>query len=352
MDLVTGYLGPITVVRRFLSDQGTTPTGSYARSSQSRSRATFGGDAAPSRAGWHYRSVPAIDAPMRSLLYTPGHRASMVDRVLGGRVAAMPDVVLLDLEDSVPAAEKENARRIVAEALGRPAPPALWRYARVGRSASDDAKADLAAVVRAGLDGILLPKVARAEELAAVDEMLLARERAAGLPERSIAVIPSIESAAGLLEAPRIARGPRVAGIMFGSEDFAADLGLPAHREGEAAELLYARSAVVVAAVAAGQPAFDGIWADFRDADGLRADALRGRRLGFSGRQCIHPDQIAVVHEVFSPTAEELEHARRVVAAYDDAVARGLGAVALEGEMLDPPIVARARRALSSSRRA
>lgn len=289
---------------------------------------------------------------MRSLLYTPGHRASMVDRVLGGRLPAMPDVVLLDLEDSVPASEKESARRIVGEALLRPAPPDLLRFTRVGRSVSDDIEADLAAVVRAGLDGILLPKVAHAEEIVAVDEMLLARERAAGLAERSTAVFASIESAAGLLEAPRIARGPRVAGLVFGSEDFAADLGLATRREGEAAELLYARSAVVVAAVAAGVPAFDGIWADFRDATGLRADALRGRRLGFTGRQCIHPDQIAVVHEVFSPTAEELEHARRVVAAYEDGVSRGLGAVALDGEMLDPPVVARARRALSSSRRA
>ena len=288
---------------------------------------------------------------MRSLLYTPGHRASMVDRVLSARVAVMPDVTLLDLEDSVPATEKENARRVVAEALARPAPSCL-RYVRVGRSTSDAAEADLRAVVRPGLDGVLVPKVARAEELAVVDEMLLERERESGLPERSVPVIAAVESAAGLIDAPRIARGPRVVGLMFGSEDLAADLGLPTRREGEAAELLYARSAIVVAAVAAGVLAFDGIWPDFRDVAGLRADALRGRRLGFNGRQCIHPDQIAVVHEAFSPTAEELEHARRVVAAYDAGVRQGLGAVALDGEMLDPPVVARARRLLSASRRA
>lgn len=290
-----------------------------------------------------------MDVPMRSLLYTPGHRAPMVDRVLSGRVAVMPDVALLDLEDSVPAAEKENARRVVADALGRPAPPCL-RYVRVGRSSSDAADADLRAVVRPGLDGVLVPKVTRADELAIVDEMLLERERDAGLAERSVAVIPAIESAAGLIDAPRIARGPRVVGLMFGSEDFAADLGLPTRREAEAAELLYARSAVVVAAVAAGVLAFDGIWADFRDEAGLHADALLGRRLGFNGRQCIHPDQIAIVHAVFSPTAAELEHARRVVDAYDAGVRKGLGAVALDGEMLDPPVVARARRVLSASR--
>lgn len=292
-----------------------------------------------------------MDAPMRSLLYTPGHRAPMVDRIMAGRVATMPDVALLDLEDSVPATEKENARRIVADALGRPA-PLCQRFVRIGRAGTADAAADLAAVVRAGLDGILLPKVAAVDELTAIDEALREREHAAGVPERSVPVIPSIESAAALLEAPRIARGPRVIGLMFGSEDFAADLGLPTRREGEAAELLYARSAIVVAAVAAGVMAFDGIWADFRDRDGLRADALRGRRLGFTGRQCIHPDQIAIVHEVFSPSAEELDHARRVVEAFDAGIAKGLGAVALDGEMLDPPVVARARRLLSASRSA
>jgi citrate lyase beta subunit len=137
---------------------------------------------------------------------------------------------------------------------------------------------------------------------------------------------------------------------MFGSEDFAADLGLPTRREGEAADLLYARSAIVVAAVAAGVRAFDGIWADLRDLDGLRADASRGRRLGFAGKQCVHPGQVAIVNEVFSPTDDELAHARRVVAAYEDGVARGLGAVALDGEMLDPPIVERARRLLRAAR--
>ncbi|HEU5288451.1 MAG TPA: aldolase/citrate lyase family protein, partial [Candidatus Limnocylindria bacterium] len=111
-----------------------------------------------------------------------------------------------------------------------------------------------------------------------------------------------------------------------------------------------ARSAVVVAAVAAGVLAFDGIWADFRDEKGLRDDAMRGRRLGFSGRQCIHPDQIAVVNEIFSPAPDEVAHARRVVAAYEDGVAKGLGAVALDGEMLDPPIVERARRVLRMTR--
>jgi len=289
-----------------------------------------------------------MDAPMRSLLYTPGHRAELIARVLDGGLAATPDVALLDLEDGVPEAEKDNARRVLAEAIA-PSRGRSLRFVRVGRSSSDAAEADLVAVVRAGLDGIVVSKVTRAEELAMVDEMLGERERAAGLAEMSVRVIAAIESAAGLLDAPRIARAPRVVGLMFGSEDFAADLGLPAHREGEAADLVYARSAIVVAAAAARVLAFDGIWANFKDEAGLRADALRGRRLGFAGRQCIHPDQIAIVNEIYAPSEEEIAHARRVVSAFEDGVGRGLGAVALDGEMLDAPIVERARRTIKTA---
>jgi len=287
---------------------------------------------------------------MRSLLYTPGHRASLVARVLDGGLPATPDVALLDLEDGVPAAEKENARRVLAEAIA-PSRGRALRYVRIRPISSDAAEADLEAVVQPGLDGVVVPKVERAEDLAAVDETLRQRERAAGLAERSVRVIAAIETAAGLLDAPRIARGSRVIGLMFGSEDFAADLGLPPHREGEAADMIYARSAIVVAAAAARVLAFDGIWANFKDEPGLRVDALRGRRLGFAGRQCIHPDQIAVVNEIYAPSEEEIAHARRVVSAFEDGVGRGLGAVALDGEMLDAPIVERARRTIKMAGR-
>lgn len=282
---------------------------------------------------------------MRSLLYTPGHRTDMVARLLDAALPTPPDVALLDLEEGVPAAEKENARAVLRSAIG-PVSSRMLLFVRVGRSTSGDITKDLAAVVRPGLVGIVLPKVGRPEELVAVDEMLLQREKEEKLPERSLHVIASIESAAGLLEAPRIARAPRLIGLMFGSEDFAADMGLPTKREGEAAQLLYARSAVVVAATAAKVPAFDGIFSNFKDEAGLRADSLRARRLGFVGRQCIHPSQVPIVNASFSPTAEEIEHARRVVAAFEAGLKDGHGAVALDGAMLDAPIVDRARRVL------
>ena len=291
--------------------------------------------------------------PMRSLMFVPGHRERMVGRALGlGEFASSAlDVAVLDLEDGVPPASKEEARRLVADVLARPQVNAgPLRYVRIRRALRDDCAADLDAVVRPGLGGIMAPKVAGPDEVEWLSGELDARERDAKIPHGTIRIIPSIESAAALIDAPRIARAAdRVIGLAFGSEDFALDLGLPTKREGEAADLLYARSATVVAAVSAGKLAFDGIWPDVENAAGLRADTLRARRLGFCGKTLIHPGQIAVVNEIFSPTTEEVDEARRVVRAFDEALARGHGAVALDGRMLDAPVVDRARRVLRAA---
>lgn len=293
---------------------------------------------------------------MRSLMFVPGHRERMVQRALGiGEFARSDlDVALLDLEDGVPPSSKDEARRLVADVLGRPVQGSAgpMRYVRIRRALSDDGAADLDAIVRAGLGGIMAPKVARPEEVAWLAGELDVRERDAKIPHGTIRIIPSIETAAALIEAPRIARAAdRVIGLAFGSEDFALDLGLPTKREAEAADMLYARSATVVAAVSAGRLAFDGIWPDIDDAAGLRADSLRARRLGFSGKTLIHPGQVAVVNQVFSPSAAEVAEARRVVLAFDEALARGEGAVALDGRMLDAPVVDRARRVLRAHER-
>jgi citrate lyase subunit beta/citryl-CoA lyase len=292
-------------------------------------------------------------SPMRSLMFVPGHRERMVQRALGlGEFGPSAlDVALLDLEDGVPPASKDEARRLVADVLGRSQRGVgPLRYVRIRRALSDDGAADLEAIVLPGLDGIMAPKVARADEVQWLSGELDARERDGKIAPGRIRIIPSIESAAALIEAPRIAKAAdRVIGLAFGSEDFALDLGLPTKREAEAADLLYARSATVVAAVAAGKIAFDGIWPDIEDVAGFRADSQRARRLGFSGKTLIHPGQIAVVNEIFSPTAEEVEEAGRVVRAFDEALARGHGAVALDGRMLDAPVVDRARRVLRAA---
>jgi len=294
--------------------------------------------------------------PMRSLMFVPAHRERMIERALGlGEFGSSElDVAILDLEDGVPPAAKDDARRRIADVLARASRDGggPTRFVRIRRAASDEGAGDLEAVVRPGLAGIMAPKVRQPDEVVWIAERLDALERGAKIPHATVRIIPSIESAGALIEAPRIAMASdRVAGIAFGSEDFALDLGLPTKREGEAADLLYARSATVVAAVSAGKLAFDGIWPDIKDGVGLRADALRARRLGFAGKTLIHPDQIAVVNEIFSPTAAEVEEARRVVHAFDDAVTRGDGAVALDGRMLDAPVVDRARRVLRAVER-
>ena len=292
-----------------------------------------------------------MDAPpqMRSLMFVPAHRERMVQRALGlGEFGPSAlDVAILDLEDGVPPAAKDAARRAVADALARPPRGGPLRFVRIQRALSDAGDADLDAVVRSGLDGIVAPKVRRAEEIVWLADELDSRERVMSIASGTIRIVASIESAAALVDAPRIAAASeRVIGLAFGSEDFALDLGLPTKREGEAEELLYARSATVVAAASAGKLAFDGIWPDIDDAAGLRADSLRARRLGFTGKTLIHPGQIAVVNEIFSPSAAEVDEARRVVRAFDEALGRGHGAVALDGQMLDAPVVDRARRVL------
>jgi citrate lyase subunit beta/citryl-CoA lyase len=285
----------------------------------------------------------------RSLMFVPGHRPRMVQRALalGEFAESALDVAILDVEDGVPPDEKDRARAAIAAALALPSNgegPA--RYVRVNRDlgARD---ADLAAVLRRGLDGIVAPKIDHADEVADLARDLDDREDAARIARGSIRLVPSIESAQGLLEARAIASSSdRVVALLFGAEDFARDLGLPIAREGEAAELIYARSAIVVAAVATGRQAIDGIWPDVTDSEGLRRDAVQARRLGFSGKSLIHPGQMETINEVFSPSAAEVSHARRVIDVFEGAQRKGLGAVALDGKLLDQPIVERARRTL------
>jgi citrate lyase subunit beta / citryl-CoA lyase len=286
---------------------------------------------------------------LRSLMFVPGHRQRMLQRALGlGEFTPSGlDIAILDLEDGVPPDEKDRARAAIAAVLdlasNREGPA---RYVRVQRDpgARD---ADLAAVLRPGLDGVVAPKIDDSGELASFARDLDEREDAAGMARGRVRIVASIESARGLLDARAIAASAdRVIALLFGAEDFARDLSLPTEREAEATELVYARSAVVVAAVAARKHAIDGIWPDVTDSEGLRRDALQGRRLGFVGKSLIHPGQIEAINEVFSPSAAEVVYARRVVDAFDAARTKGDGAVALDGKLLDEPIVQRARRTL------
>lgn len=283
---------------------------------------------------------------LRSLMFVPGSKQRMVDKALG---LTNLDVALFDIEDGVVPAEKPLARQQIAEALRQPATPAgPARFVRINGvgTGADRIDADLAAILVPGLEALVIPKVDDVDQVHWLLSFLEKHEAAAGLAPGSVQLVPAIETARGLINAPAIAAAPRVLGLMFGAEDYALDLGLPSNREAEARQLLFARSSLANAAASAHVASFDGVWPDIHDAEGCRGDAVQARRLGFTGKTTFHPGQIDIINEEFSPTRAEVEYAQRVVQAFDEAVARGDGAVAFGGQLLDLPIVERARRTL------
>jgi len=284
---------------------------------------------------------------LRSLLFVPGSRSAMIAKARG-----LPaDALILDLEDGVGPEEKDRARRTVADALAEGFPARLVVFVRVNALESDLLDADLREVVRPGVHGVCLPKCAAPATALAVDARLRAAEDRAGLPRGHVRLLPMIETARGVVNGAAIAGvSGRICAVGFGAEDFTADVRMPRTREGT--ELVWARSAVSVAAHAAGIDPIDGIFADFRDDAGLRTDALEARRLGYAGKMLIHPSQIAPIHAAFTPTVEEVEHAGRVVAAFQNARGAGSGIVVVDGAMVDRPVFLRAERVLAASRAA
>ncbi len=280
----------------------------------------------------------------RSWMFVPGHRQRMIDKAMGVNA----DAIMLDIEDGVAPNEKDTARKLIGEALGRERlPNEATRVVRVNAVGHERMDADLEAVLRPGLDGLVLPKIETVEEVLKVDAILKDREPKLKIESGSVRLLIAIESPKGLLNAPAIAASSsRVIGLMFGAEDFGRELGLPTTREGEARDMIYARSALVVAAASAHVQAIDGVWVDLKDADGLWNFARQSRRLGFSGMSLIHPSQIDPINGVFSPTSAEVDYARQVVKAYEEAVARGDGSISFGGQLIDRPIVERARRTL------
>ena len=278
--------------------------------------------------------------PLRSFLFAPGNHARRVEKAL----SLDADAVILDLEDAVATAEKRATRHAVIAALGRPRRALL--YVRVNAVDTEFCYGDLAAVVRSGLDGIILPKVESAAGLATADWLLAQLEREQGLVPRAIDLVPIIETARGLNQIDAIlAAGTRVKRIAFGAGDFTLDMNM-AWSRGEA-ELAYARAKIVTASRAAGvEGPFDTVWVDLADEEGLEASARTALEFGFQGKMCIHPNQIGVVNRVFTPSEAEVAFAERVVAAFAGAEAEGSAAIQLDGKFIDYPILYRAQRVL------
>lgn len=287
-----------------------------------------------------YDSMNHPIPPLRSLLFAPGNHARRVEKAL----SLDGDAVILDLEDAVAIAEKPATRAMVAAALQRPRRGSL--YVRVNAVDTAFCYGDLVAVVQPGLDGIILPKVESAAGLATVDWLLAQLERERGLPQQGIELIPIIETARGLQQLDAIlASGTRVRRAAFGAGDFTLDVNMTWSRD--ESELAHARATIVTASRAAGIDApLDTVWVDLTDPDGLEASARTALALGFQGKMCIHPEQIAVVNRVFTPSDAEIAFAERVCAAFARAEAEGSAAIQLDGKFIDYPIVYRAQRVL------
>ena len=278
----------------------------------------------------------------RSALYVPGDAADKLAKAL----AKGADELIIDLEDAVPQAGKEAARATVASWLGDLPPegprPRLWVRINPGAQGHED----LRATVSPALTGFCVAKAEDPAALADLDALLTSLEKERSLSE-PLQLIPLLESGEALFRARELARAPRVVRLQLGEADLAADLGVTPSPDGR--ELLWARSQAVAASAAAKiDPPIAPVSTNFRDLDVLRATTEDLRRLGFWGRACIHPAQIPVVHEVFTPTEEELSKARDVVTRYEEALASGSGVcLDAQGRLIDEAVVRSARRLLS-----
>jgi citrate lyase subunit beta/citryl-CoA lyase len=291
-----------------------------------------------------------IQPPPRSWLYVPGNRSPMVE----GAFRHGADAIVLDLEDSVPASEKEQARRLVAGIIesgqtqtrrSQQRRPLVW--VRINRPGTEESTADLRAAVRIGLDGLRVPKVETPHEIVALDRALVSVELAAGLETGRTRLVCGIESALGVVHAYEIASAsPRVVGLAFGGADFQADVG--ATEGPERLETLMARSTLVLASRAAGlNPPVDTVHLAIDDDDALRVSTERGRDLGFFGRSAIHPRQVPIINEVFTPDDADVVHATHLIQAAELAMREGDGSLRLaDGTFVDAAILRRAQLVL------
>jgi citrate lyase subunit beta/citryl-CoA lyase len=278
--------------------------------------------------------VPAsTNTVPRSFLFVPGDS----ERKMAKAEIIKPDAIILDLEDAVAASRRETAREIVTSYL-LGGTKQIQRWVRINPLHTDDSLRDLAAVILGAPDGIVLPKTSSGADVSQLSSMLDVLEVREGVARGSVRIMPvATETAEAVFTLGTYrASSARLVGLTWGAEDLSAAVGATHNRRPDGTyDDLYrmARTLCLAGAKAAGVSAIETIWADFRDSAGLQADTVTARRLGFSGRMAIHPDQVAVIHEAFRPSSEELDYARRVIGAF----ANGEGAASLDGKMLDMP---------------
>ncbi|MEE9199460.1 MAG: CoA ester lyase, partial [Dehalococcoidia bacterium] len=263
---------------------------------------------------------------LRSLLFVPAVRERFIEKA----PQAGADLICLDLEDSVPPGEKARGREMAREALPRMPRTGYVLCVRVNSLQSGLMEEDLSAVVCPELEAISLPKAEGPHLIQAADYYLSLLEKSRGLPPGQVKIIPWIETALGLVNAYQTCiASPRLIGAAVGGEDLTADMGMQRTKAGK--EIEYARYVVATAASAARILPLDTPQTDFKDVERLKADTLFGKSIGYKGRFCIHPSQVEIVNQIYQPSEAEIEHARKVVAAYEEGEGQGLGAVSLDG---------------------
>ena len=327
----------VTHARVIVDDKGALPFVIQARLEAAAREAGFGvgQDARPPPAA-KLAEPTTKDRLRRSRLYLPGNEPKfMVNAGLHG-----PDGVILDLEDSVHPDHKSAARYLVRNALRDLDFASAERMVRINQGVLG--LRDLELVVPESPDLILIPKVETAGQVRAVDTAIERIQQAHAL-DRPLWLMPILESALGIENAHAIATASlRVVALTIGLEDFTADLGVVKTAAGD--ETAWARSRLVIAARAAGVQAIDSVYGAIDDSAGLLAWAQRARAMGYVGMGCVHPRQIPIIHQGFAPSAEEIDKAKRIVAAFEEAQAKGLAVVNLGSKMVDPPVVERALR--------
>jgi len=280
----------------------------------------------------------------RSLLYVPGNMPAMLQNI----PVFSADGVMIDLEDAVPLAEKDAARVLARNFLRAFGERNTEVFVRINGLDTKYASDDLREVLPALPDGIRLPKADSPEVVERLDTLLTEYEERLRLDIGHFSILPSIESAVGILNCVGTARASRrIVALAFGAEDYTASMEIQRTRSGE--ELFSARTQVVWAAKAAGVQAIDSVFSDVNDMDGLRAETALIKTLGFTGKSLVNPRQIDVVHEVFRPTPEEIAHAVEVIDAIKRAREMGTGVISLRGRMVDAPVVKRAARTLRTA---
>ena len=278
----------------------------------------------------------------RALLYMPGNEIRKIEKA----AALGVDCACLDLEDGVAPNMKDQARPVITRALQTIDFGATERLVRINAVGSGLEVADLEATLTAHPDGIVVPKVETADQIQWVSDRITREERAQDWQVGAISLLVMVESARAIVNLREIAGADaRLQALIFGGLDFAADIGATITREGW--ELLSARSAVVTYAAAFDLQAIDLLYTDFHDEAGLRHEAKRGMQMGYAGMQIIHPNQVAPVQETFTPDADAVRHAQRVLEAYEQNKREGRGAFALDGKMVDMPVIKAAERLLA-----